>query len=142
VGLLANNASVRISYPTGWPLLIGPPAKNRIALLVRHNHGQSFPYCKRIQIAYSADYYDACSAGLDNGILHGPCPIPVDLQSSVAIYKDQMARGKLLVSKVRSVHIGPSCIARRYEDSQIQCISEITTHKYEIAQKTAASISM
>lgn len=53
-----------------------------------------------LKITYSSDNNNTRSAALDNDILHGPRPIPVDLKSCVTIHKYQMAGCELLITQV------------------------------------------
>ena len=49
-------------------------------------------------VTYSADNDNTGAATLNDDILHSPCPVPMDLERCVAVYKYQMASSKLLVT--------------------------------------------
>lgn len=51
---------------------------------------------------YSSDYSQTIVAALNHIILHRPCPVPMNLECRVAINKNKLTRGELLVSKVGS----------------------------------------
>jgi hypothetical protein len=51
-------------------------------------------------ITYPSHNDNSCTAALNNNILHRPGPVPVNLQSCIAVYKYQVASSELLIAQV------------------------------------------
>jgi hypothetical protein len=125
--VLAIRESTRMIEPTDCPVLRGPPSVNSLSAGTLDQ--------SQVQVTHSANYDQSIVAVLNHKVLHGPCPVPMNLNSSVTAHEHKVTRRELLVAKVGSV--APHGQPLHSTEIAVRSIPDVAADKCQVGEKSS-----